>query len=168
MAPYNRVSTILRLLGVEAIYNDASEPTYMVLADGRVVTAAFRSEVQLLPAVAGNAAEIISHRSAVAETCLQEVSLRRDRASADLVGDRLALRVFYADSSRAAVALQVETTDPERRYRDFELHPDNRRAELVDMGANRIRALKITASPGDAICIERMEIGSLAVRRNPL
>jgi hypothetical protein len=169
MAPYNRVSVILRLLGVPAIYNDASQPTYDVLPDGRVVLAAFRPMVQLLPEVPDDAVRTVSHSSTgAAERCLQDVSLQANAAGEELVGNRLALRVFYSANSRRAVALHVDTTDPERPSRDFELHPVNRRAELVDLGASRIRALRVEASPGDAICIERMEIGSLAGRRDPL
>lgn len=169
MAPYNRVSTILRLLGVQALYNDASEPTYDVLPDGRVVVAAFEPLRQLLPEVPGDAVRIVSHNSPGAdERCLQDVTLHGNATGAELVGDRLALRVFYSANSRNAVALHVETTDPERPSRDLELHPVNRRAELVDLGASRIRTLRVEASHGDAICIERMEIGSLAGRRNPL
>jgi hypothetical protein len=169
MAPYNRASVILRLLGVRAIYNDASEPTYDVLPDGRVVLAAFRPMVQLLPEVPDDAVRTVSHSSpGAAEKCLQDVSLQANAAGEELVGDRLALRVFYSANSRRAVALHVDTTDQERPSRDFELYPVNRRAELVDLGASRIRALRVEASPGDAICIERMEIGSLAGRRDPL
>jgi hypothetical protein len=169
MAPYNRVSTILRLLGVDAVYNDASGPTYDVSPDGRLAVAAFRPMLQLLPAPPGDAVRIVSHSSpGRTEMCLQDVSLRHDAAGAEFIGDRLALRVFYSAKSRGAVALQVDTSDPERRYRDLQLNPVNRRAELVDLGASQIRALKVEASQGDRICIERMEIGSLAGRRNPL
>ena len=134
MAPYNRVSTILRLLGVQALYNDASAPTYDVLPDGRVVVAAFEPLRQLLPEVPGDAVRIVSHNSPGAdERCLQDVTLHSNATGAELVGDRLALRVFYSANSRNAVALHVETTDPERPSRDLELHPVNRRAELVDL-----------------------------------
>jgi hypothetical protein len=168
MAPYNRVSTILRLLGVEAIYNDASGPIYDVLPDGRVVVAAFRPIVQVLPAAPGDAVRIAWHSSPrSAEACLQDVSFR-PAAGTELDGDRLAVRVSYSAKSRGAVALRVDTGDPERRYRDLQLNPVNRRAELVDLGASRILALKVEASQGDRICIERMEIGSLSNRRNPL
>jgi hypothetical protein len=168
MAPYNRVSTILRLLGVAAIYNDASGPMYDVLPDGRLAVAAFRPMLQLLPAAPGDAVHLAWHRSpGSVETCLQDVSLQR-AAGAELVGDRLALRVFYSAKSRGAVALRVQTSDPERPYRDFQLFPVDRRAELVDLGASRIRALTVEALQGDRVCIERMEIGSLAGRRNPL
>jgi hypothetical protein len=166
MAPYNRVSTILRLLGVDAVYNDASGPSYAVMADGRVTTAVFRQQWRLLPATPGDAVRIVSNGSpGSAATCLHDLSLSPDRAGADFTGDRLALRVFYSAESRGAVALQVDTGDPERRYRDFELHPVGRHAELVDLGTSRIRALKVKASQGDRICIERMEIGSLGSSR---
>jgi hypothetical protein len=169
MAPYNRVSTVLRLLDVPAAFNEATAPTYDVLPDGRVVMTAFRPIVQLWPHVPGDPVWIVSRSSpAAAERCLHDVSFQSGAAASELVGDRLALRVFYSANSRRAVALHVETTDPERPSRDLELHPVNRRAELVDLGASRIRTLRVEASHGDAICIERMEIGSLAGRRNPL
>ena len=86
--------------------------------------------------VPGDAVRIVSHSSPGAdETCLQDVTLHGNAAGAELVGDRLALRVFYSANSRNAVALHVETTDPERPYRDLQLHPVNRRAELVDLGS---------------------------------
>jgi hypothetical protein len=166
MAPYNRVSTILRLLGVDAVYNDASGPSYAVMADGRVTRAVFRPQWRLLPAAPGDAVRIVSNSSpGSAGTCLHDLSLLRDRPGAEFTGDRLALRVSYSAESHGAVALQVDTGDPERRYRDFELHPFGRHAELVDLGTSRIHALKVKPSQGDRICIERMEIGSLGSSR---
>ncbi len=165
MAPYNRVSRILRLLGVDAVYNDASGPAYAVMADGRVTTAVFRSQWLLLPATADTVRIVSDGSPGSSGTCLHDLSLLQDHPGAEFTGDRLALRVSYSAESRGAVALQVDTGDPERRYRDFELHPVGRHAELVDLGTSRIRALKVKASPGDRICIERMEIGSLGSSR---
>jgi len=169
MAPYNRVSTILRLLGIQALYNDASETTHEVLPDGRVVVAAFEPLRQLLPELPGDAVRIVSHNAPGGdERCLHDLTLHGNATGAELVGARLALRVFYSATSRNTVALHVDTTDPDRPSRDLDLNPVNRRVELVDLGASRIRSLRVQASQGDAICIERMEIGSLAGRRNPL
>jgi hypothetical protein len=57
--------------------------------------------------------------------------------------------------------MEVDAHDPDRPIRYLELRPFQGDAELVDLGTPRLRALKLETSPGDGVCIERMEIGSL-------
>jgi hypothetical protein len=155
MAPYNRVSTILGLLQVDAVYNDLSGPTYFVLPDGRLTEARFRPMGQLLPDTT------LGDRATPPDTCFQDGRALQYRPSAAVTGERLALRVRYSARSRQPVALQVDTDDPDRRYRDLELRPFQSAAELVDLATSRVGAIRVEPSPGDTVCFERMEIGSL-------
>ncbi len=155
MVPYNRVSTVLGLLGIDIVYNDLAGPTYFVLPDGRLAESGFWPLGQLVPdASAGD-------RRAQTGRCLHDDTLLRYRPRTTIAGERLALRVHYAAKSRQPVALQVDTGDPDRQYRDLQLRPFQSAAELVDLGTTRIRGLTVSPSPSDSVCIDRMEIGSL-------
>jgi len=155
MAPYNRVSRILGLLRVDAVYNDLSGPTYVVLPDGHLAEAAFRPMWQVLSDTT------LGDRAGLRGTCLQDGGPLQYLPDATLTGDRLALRVRYSAKSREVAALEVDTGDSDRRYRELELRPFQSASELVDLGTSRVRAMKVQPSPGDRVCIERMEIGSL-------
>jgi hypothetical protein len=48
MAPQNRISTLLALLRIDAVYNELSDRTYLVQSNGRLAEATFRPMWQLL------------------------------------------------------------------------------------------------------------------------
>jgi hypothetical protein len=155
MAPYNRVSTILGLLNVAVVYNEVRGQTYVVLADGRLAEAAFRSQLQLLPDGTGGGQ--VGSRP----VCIRDETPLQHRSGTAFTGDRLALRAFYSAKSRRAVALTVDTGDPDRPHRDLELRPFRSAVEIVDLATTRLVSLKVTPSEGDTACFERLEIGSL-------
>jgi hypothetical protein len=162
LAPYNRVSTVLSLLQRSAIYNDVSGPTYLVQDNGRLVEAAFRPTSLLLSGTTpGEGVRFVGgHPGQSAQTCLRDAELVLFRPDADITGEHLAIRVFYSGERRGRGAVEVDTDDPDRRFRSLELRPFERDAELVDLGTSRLRALKVEAAPGETVCIERLEIGA--------
>jgi hypothetical protein len=162
LAPYNRVSTVLSLLQRSAIYNDVSGPTYLVQDNGRLVEAAFRPTSLLLSGTTpGEGVRFVGgHPGQSVQTCLHDAELVLFRPDADITGEHLAIRVFYSGERRGRGAVEVDTDDPDRRFRSLELRPFERDAELVDLGTSRLRALKVEAAPGETVCIERLEIGA--------
>jgi hypothetical protein len=163
LAPYNRISTILALLHRSAIYSNVSGPTYLLQDNGRLVEAAFRPVLLLLSgSTPGEGVRLIGgDRGGAVQTCLRGTDLVLFHPEADIAGERLAIRMVYSRERRGIGALEVDTYDPGRRFHFLELRPFERDAELIDLGTSRLRALKLEASPGEMVCIERMEIGSL-------
>jgi hypothetical protein len=166
LEPRNRVSSVLRLLRVEADYNHlpASGAVWTVLDDGRLAPAVFRPMVQLVPEPdSGEHGRLSSGGTAElgGSTCYTDAAPLRFLSEEAVVGARLALRVRYAAPSRAPAALEVDTDDPDRRSRRMELRPFRRDGELLDLGTRQLRGLRMDPAPSDAVCIARLEIGTL-------
>jgi hypothetical protein len=155
MNPYNRISIILTLLNVRGIYNDVSGPAYVVLPNGHLAPAGFHALTTLVPAPPAG------RHAAQPGECLQAGAPFEYQPAAPIAGERLALRVVYAARTRHVTPMQIGTDDPDRPLRYLELRPQQNTAELIDLGTSRLEALRIEPQPGDALCIERMEIGSL-------
>ncbi len=170
LAPYNRVSTILALLQRRVMLNDVGQPAYVVADTGRLVKTTFRPTSLLLSGttraegvrfLGGDAGQAV-------QTCLRDAKLVLFQPDRDVAGEHLAIRVFYSGERRGRGTVEVDTYDPNNRFRSLELRPFERNAELVDLGTSRLRALKLEASPGETVCIERLEIGALQMlRSNP-
>jgi hypothetical protein len=166
MATDNRVSTITELVHIEVVYNELTERTYLVLGDGRLAEAEFQTISPLVSgSILGEGVRIMGgHASEGSAICLGDRDRMFFRPDADVTAKRLALRVFYSAQSRGSVRVVVDARDPDRPFRYLELRPFRRAAELIDLGTSRVRAVTWMASPGDDVCIERMEIGSLTAR----
>ncbi len=166
MATDNRVSTITDLVHIEVVYNHLTERTHLVLGDGHLAKAAFRT---ISPLVSGSTlGEEVriqgGHASEGSAICLGDGDRLFFRPDADVTADRLALRVFYSAQSRGSVRVVVDAQDPDRPFRYVELRPFRSVAELIDLGTSQVRAVTWITSPGDDVCIERMDIGSLTAR----
>lgn len=163
MAPDNRVSTILTLVDVDVVYNGLSDRTYLVRDDGRLAEADFQLiHLLLSESTTGEGVRILGEeRGRSVGVCLRGGGRVFYRPEGDVIGERLTIRVFYARQSHRPVAMEVDAHDPDRPTRHLELRPFRSDAELVDLGTSRLRALELRTSPGDGVCIERMEIGSL-------
>ena len=166
MATDNRVSTITELVPLEVVYNELTERTYLVLGDGHLAEAAFRTISPLVSgSTLGEGVQIQGgHASESSAMCLGDGDRIFFRPDADVTAERLALRVFYSEQSRSPVRVVVDAQDPDRPFRYVELRPFRSVAELIDLGASRVRAVTWMTSPGDETCIERMDIGSLTAR----
>jgi hypothetical protein len=166
MATENRVSTITKLVPFEVVYNELTDRTYLVLGDGHLAQAAFRT---ISPLVSGSTlGEGVrmqgGHASEGSAICLGDGDRMLFRPDAEVTTERLALRVFYSEQSRGPVRVVVDAQDPDRPFRHVELRPFGRVAELIDLGTSRVRAVTWMTSPDDEVCIERMDIGSLTAR----
>jgi hypothetical protein len=163
MATDNRVSTITELAHIEVAYNELTKRTYLVLGDGHLAEAAFQTIAPLVSgSILGEGVRIQGgHAAEGSAICLGDRDRMFFRPDADVKADRLALRVFYSGQSRGSVRVVVDAQDPDRPFRYVELRPFRRVAELIDLGTSRVRAVTWMASPGDDVCIEWMEIGSL-------
>ena len=130
LAPYNRVSTVFALLHRSAIYNDVSGPTFVLQDNGRLVEATFRPISLLLSGTtSGKGVRFVGrHPGQSVETCLRDTQLVLFRPDADITGEHLAIRVFYSGERRGRGALEVDTYDPNRRFRSLELRPFERQA----------------------------------------
>jgi hypothetical protein len=162
MAPHNRISTILALMHLDVVYNEWSEPTYLVLDDGRLAEAEFQPISLLLSGTTpGEGVQIVGQEAArSAGTCLREGGQVLYSPDADITGERLALRVSYSARSHQPVGVGVETYDPDRPFRRLELRAFEGDVELLDLNTPRLREL--TLEPGSGgVCIERLEMGSL-------
>jgi hypothetical protein len=168
MAPYNRVSTVLRLANISAVYNELSPDSFVVMPDGRLARPLFRPLVPLLVGTnAGQRRLDRSEHTSAGHTqppheCVDagDYSVAVPHTGANAA--RLALRIFYSEASREAVALQVDTGGHERRFRDLVLRPDQSRGELIDLATSHVRSLTVRVAPNDRACITTIEIGSLA------
>ena len=162
MVPYNRISTIMGLLQVDAVYNRLSDRTYVVLDDGRLAPATFRAIRTLQPESVSDSVHLVAGRSTSGSTsCADDRRPLRYPAEAELSHERLAVRVFYSGRGNAAAALEVDTGNAYERYRTLRLRPFENTAELVDLGTAHMRALQVQVSSGDIVCVERLEIGAL-------
>lgn len=162
MAPDNRVSTILALAGIDATYNEISEPTYLVREDGHLAEVAFRPiSLVLSHSTLGEGVYILGGSPVrPMGVCLRDGGRVLYRPIKDIADQRLTIRVLYSGQDRRSISMRVETGDPNRPFRDHELRPFQSDAEYVDLGTSRFRALTLGPSTG-RLCIERMEIGSL-------
>jgi hypothetical protein len=166
-APENRVSTILSLAGLNLTYNAVSEHVHVVGRNGGLAEAAFRPLTTLVAdGMPSDEVRVVRDgRVSPDETCLEDSGSLLYRPSAELTGERLAVRVFYVQDGSGPVAVGVDTGDPdESSY--LELHRFQSEGELADLGTSRLRTLTLATQPGDRICIERMEIGTL-IQRSP-
>ncbi len=163
MAPDNRVSTILTLAGLEVVYDEWAQPTYLVGNDGHLAEAVFHPMFALQSdTTPGEGVRIIGGTPLRSiGICLRDGSPVLYRPVGDITGERLTIRVNYSRQSRGPVALVVDTGDPNRPFRYLQLRPFQSDTEVVDLGTSRLRALRLTPSTGDEVCIERIEIGSL-------
>jgi hypothetical protein len=162
MEPRNRISVILRVMGVEAEYNDLSGTIYAVSDDGRLREARFRPYGPLLPDTAPtDPVDATSLAGGEAGRVCVDQGGGHYRAEANMPGERLAVRVAYAATSRQPAVLEVDTGDEDRPYRYLQLRPSRGRTELIDMATSRVRALTVKPSEGDTVCIERLEMGAL-------
>jgi hypothetical protein len=166
MATDNRVSTITELVPLDVVYNELTARTYLVLGDGHLAEAAFRTISPLVTgSTLGEGVRIQGgHASEGSAICLGDGDRMFFRPDAEVTAKRLALRVFYSAQSRGSVRVVVDAQDPDRPFRYVELRPFRRVAEVIDLGTSRVRAVTWMASPGDEVCIERMDIGSLTAR----
>jgi len=164
MAPDNRVSTVVDLLRIDVVINELHDPMFLVRNDGHLAEATFhRTSAILVGPTAADTVRIVGEsRSSPTSTCLGDGARLQYRPDADVTGERLAMRVFYAGRSEGPVALIVDVPDPKRPSRSLELRPYQRDAELVDLATSTLRALRVQPSADDEVCIERMEIGVLA------
>jgi hypothetical protein len=163
MEPVDRVSTVLELASVDAILNQVSQRTHLVRDDGHLAEAVFRPLVPMLtPEKTGRAVRIVGGGPDASDgICLEGGGSLRYRPDAAITGQRLAMRVFYSERSRGPVPAQVETGNPDVPTRSIELRPFQSDAELIDLGTSRLQELDLSVPPGDRVCIDRMEIGSL-------
>lgn len=163
MAPDNRVSTILALAGLDVVFDELSEPIYLVRDDGHLAKAEFQPISPLQSGTTpGEGVHIVGGAPVRSlGICLGDGGSLQYRLSPDVTGGRLGIRVFYSGEGRQSVAMQVDTGDPDSPFRYLELRPFQGDAELVDLETSRLRALTLDVSPGDRVCIERMEVGSL-------
>lgn len=159
----NRLSTVLALLDLDIVSNELSGPTYFVGDDGRLIEATFQPISQLVTdGTPGEGVRIDSGESTAPEgTCLGDGGLLAYHPDATVEGERLAVRVAYAAGSHGSAVLEFETDDPDRPVRRLNLGPFEHDAELVDLGAPRVRALTVEPSAGDTVCFEGIEIGSM-------
>ncbi len=166
MEPIDRVSTVLELASVDVVYNQLSGRTYLVQGDGHLAQAAFRPISPLLSntTTASGVRIVGGGPEQSAGICLRAGGSLLYRPDVDVTGEHLAIKVSYSGRSRGPVAMQVDTGDPNVPVRSLELRPFQSDAELIDLGTSRLRAMTLVVSPGDQVCIEGMEIGSLTPR----
>jgi hypothetical protein len=165
MAPTNRVSTILSLAHIDVKYNESSSRTYLVRDDGRLAEAEFRQISELVSSsTSAPGVRVLGGSPGGPAVCFGDGGRLEYRPDKDVTGDRLAIRVTYDRAGRLPVAVKVDAHDATRPFRFLELHPSESEVELVDLGTSQLRALTLEASPGDRVCVEQMEIGSLVAR----
>jgi hypothetical protein len=166
MEPIDRVSTVLELAPVDVIYNQLVGRTYLVQDDGQLAEAAFRPMVPVLTdARAAREFRIVGGGPEGSRgICLGGGDSFRYRPDVAIIGQRLAMRVHYSERSRGLVPGQAGTGDPDVPFRYLELRPFQSDAELIDLGTSRLQGLRLDVPPGDRVCIDRMEIGSLTAR----
>ena len=161
--PDNRVATVLGLLPLDVVFNELDDPIFLVREDGHLAEATFRPTTVLLSgaSVADGVRIAGGSRSASGAICLRGGAPLRYLPETDLTGIRLAMRVSYASKSDRQVNLVVDVPDPDRPFRYLALRPFQSDAELIDLATSQLRGLTLEPSPGDEVCIERMEIGVL-------
>jgi hypothetical protein len=166
MEPIDRVSNVLELAPVDVIYNQLSGRTYLVRNDGHLAEAVFRPIVPVL--TAGTPARGVRIVGGGPEgtggICLDGGGSLRYRPDLAITGQSLAMRVHYSERSRGPIPGQAGTGDPDIPFRSLELRPFQSDAELIDLGTSRLQGLSLNVPPGDRVCIDRMEIGSLTAR----
>ncbi len=164
MAPDNRVSSLLSLAHIDAMYNDASEPIYLVQNDGHLAQATFRPFSTLLSGpTLGEGVRIVGGVPVKSVgVCLQAGERLLYAPDTEITGERLAIRVFYSGESFGPLAMEVDTPDPNRPTLFVGLHQFQSEAELADLGTSRLRAVKLEATGGGHICFDRVEIGSMS------
>jgi hypothetical protein len=161
-APVNRVSTVLSLAGFDIEFNVAAGRVYVVQGNGGLSQATFRpSSILVANGAPGEAITIAgSARTNALEMCLEKGMRLRYQPPANLAGERLAIKLFYAQGARGALSVGVETPDPDDSVY-FELRHLQSEVELADLGTDDLRELTLQSVPGGRVCIDRMEIGSL-------
>jgi hypothetical protein len=166
MEPLDRVSTVLELVPVDVIYNQLSGRTYVVRNDGHLAEAVFRPIVPVLmgPTPARGIRIVGGGPEGSGGICLDGGGSMRYRPDVAITARRLAMRVFYSQRSRGLVPVQAKTGDSDTPLRSLELRPFQSDAELIDLGTSRLQGFTLNVSPGDRVCIDRMEIGSLTAR----
>ena len=162
LTPLNRVSTLLGLLQVDAVYNEFSDSPRVVRSDGRLAEATFRplSRLLLSPHRTDTGADG-QGRTHVDGACIQgaETVLMSRAPGDEPIGERLALRLSYSAGSRGPLALEVESVDPDVT-RTWSLHPE-RGAEIVDLGWSRPTTLNLRGNASSVVCLDRIDLGSL-------
>jgi len=167
LTPLNRVSTILGLLQVDAVYNELSASPSVVRPDGRIAEATFQPLSGPLSSTReGDLRAAGKDNAPVSGTCIQGAETRLFRADAEPGGERMALKIVYSDESRGPITLDVESTDADL-VRTWALHPE-RGGEIVDLGTSRLRGLTLRGAEGTVLCLEHIEIGSLILEQRPL
>ena len=164
MAPDNRLSSVFALLDVDAaVSTEWAEPTYFVRDDGGLAAAEFRPLATLVSDATVREAEVDEQASGAGGACLRGADQLQYAPDGDVVAERLALRVQYAGQLDGPAVVEVETDDPERPLRRFDvgLGPET---ELVDLGVSRLQRLtvELPGGRGGELCIAEMHVGSLA------
>jgi hypothetical protein len=163
MEPLDRVSTVLELVPADVTYNQLSGRTYVVRNDGHLAEAVFLPIVHLLAGTKASRGGQVVGGEPVGSSgiCVDGGGTLFYRPDKAITGQRLAMRVFYSERSREPVPVQAETGDPDTPFRSLELRPFQSDAELIDLGTSRLQGFTLNVSPGDRVCIDRIEIGSL-------
>jgi hypothetical protein len=164
MATDNRVSTILELAHAPVVYNVLDGKVYLVRGDGHLGEAVFRRRTALVADVTlGPYVRLVQPSAGGSNhsVCVGGGARLLYRPGVEVRGQRLALRIFYSDQTRGSGRLVVEADDPDRPFRYLSVRQFGGDAELIDLGTPRMRGMTLFPSPGDDLCIERMEIGSL-------
>lgn len=166
MEPIDRVSNVLELVPVDVIYNQLSGRTYLVRNDGHLAEAVFRPIVPVLTAAtpARGVRIVGGGPEGSGGICLDGGGSLRYRPDQAITGQSLAMRVHYSERSRGPIPGHAGTGDPDLPFRSLELRPFQSDAELIDLGTSRLQGLSLNVPPGDRVCIDRMEIGSLTAR----
>jgi hypothetical protein len=165
MAPDNRVSTILQLLPIDVVFNDPHESAFFVGRDGHLEPVAFRPIDPIVSdaTLAGDARILGGLASGSADACVGDGEMLVYRPATDIVGRRLALRVWYSETAGDGdqAALIVRAADPDRPRRYLALRPSPNGEELVELDATRLSGFSLEPAPGASICIDRMELGEI-------
>jgi hypothetical protein len=161
LSPYNKVSTVVGLTDVDASYNELSSRTYLVRRDGHLAEAVFRPVHSLVRGDTLGQGIRLRGPNALSESglCLSNGATLSYAPAAELVSDRLSMRILYAASSQRPASLEVHVGPSGVRH--HRLRAADRRAELIDLGTSAVRGLVIRAPIAGGFCVERLDLGSL-------
>jgi hypothetical protein len=164
LTPLNRVSTILGLLDIVGVYNEATERLHVVQSDGRIAAATFQAISLLVSSVSDENVGQPGDQDP-SRRCLDGTKVLRLRPGIEGAGRRLALRTVYASGGRGQVSLELATAPDVRTV--WTLRPE-RGAEIVDLGTTGLQELALRGTESTPVCIERIEIGTLVPNQRTL